>query len=83
MRISVTQVKNEYASAGVTVYVQGARIGSIGPGGTVDVETPDTDRCEVLVVCGFYHKRMVIGRSSELLVSWSLRPPDIVLEHKK
>lgn len=83
MRIVVTQVKNEYASAGVVVYVQGTRIGSIGPGDTVEAQVPDTDRCEVRVECGFYRKSMVLVSSADLLVSWSLKPPDIVLERRK
>ena len=35
MKITVMQVNNELASTGVSVYVDGQLLGSIGPGGSV------------------------------------------------
>lgn len=82
MLVTVTQIDSEYASNGVDVWVQGEKLGRIGRGGTVSTEIPYTDRCEVVVECGTYKKRMVVGGDADILVKWVLNPPDMVLERK-
>lgn len=83
MQITVTQIDSDYASTGVEIYVDGARIGVIGRGESVSTEVPDTDRCSVRAVCGVYRKEMVVGGDADILVKWVLNPPDMAMERKK
>ena len=52
MKITVIQVNNELASTGVSVYVDGQLLGSIGPGGSVSASV-DASACRLLVSAGF------------------------------
>lgn len=51
MKITVMQVNNELASTGVSVYVDGQLLGSIGPGGSVSASL-EAPSCLVRVECG-------------------------------
>lgn len=51
MKITVMQVNNELASTGVSVYVDGQLLGSIGPGGSVSTSL-EAPSCLVRVECG-------------------------------
>lgn len=53
MKITVMQVNNELASTGVSVYVDGQPLGSIGPGGSVSASL-EAPSCLVRVECGVY-----------------------------
>lgn len=83
MTITVTLIDSDYASTGVDIYVQGVKLGQIGPGGSVSTEVPYTDRCEVVAECGSYKKYMIVGGDADILVKWVLNPPDMVLERKR
>ena len=76
MKITVMQVNNELASTGVSVYVDGQLLGSIGPGGSVSasLEAPS---------CGVYSRELILGQDSALQVSWGLNPPEMIVSHTK
>ena len=71
MKITVIQVNNELASTGVSVYVDGQLLGSIGPGGSV------------LVECGVYRQELTLEQSAVLQVSWGLTTPEMIVSHAK
>lgn len=55
MKITVMQVNNELASTGVSVYVDGQLLGSIGPGVSVSASL-EAPSCLVRVECGVYRQ---------------------------
>ena len=82
MKITVMQVNNELASTGVSVYVDGQLLGSIGPGGSVSASV-DASACRLLVECGVYRQELILGQDSALQVSWGLNPPEMIVSHTK
>lgn len=80
MKITVMQVNNELASTGVSVYVDGQPLGSIGPGGSVSggpfLPRSDGVRC-------VYSRELILGQDSALQVSWGLNPPEMIVSHTK
>lgn len=81
MKITVMQVNNELASTGVSVYVDGQPLGSIGPGGSVSASL-EAPSCLVRVECG-YSRELILGQDSALQVSWGLNPPEMIVSHAK
>ena len=79
MKITVMQVNNELASTGVSVYVDGQPLGSIGPGGSVSASL-EAPSCLVRVECGVYSREL---QDSALQVSWGLNPPEMIVSHAK
>lgn len=69
MKITVMQVNNELASTGVSVYVDGQLLGSIGPGGSVSASL-EAPSCLVRVECGVYSRELILWQDSALQVSW-------------
>lgn len=83
MKITVMQVNNELASTGVSVYVDGQLLGSIGPGGSVSASL-EAPSCLVRVECGVSTSReLILGQDSALQVSWGLNPPEMIVSHAK
>ena len=83
MKITVMQVNNELASTGVSVYVDGQLLGSIGPGGSVSTSL-EAPSCLVRVECGgVYSRELILGQDSALQVSWGLNPPEMIVSHAK
>ena len=74
MKITVMQVNNELASTGVSVYVDGQPLGSIGPGGSVSASL-EAPSCLV--------RELILGQDSALQVSWGLNPPEMIVSHAK
>lgn len=81
MKLTISQVNNEYASPAVYVYVAGRELGQIGAGESVSTET-DMAPCPVRAVCGSYSANMVVGGDADLVVSWTLRPPGMELSRR-
>ena len=79
MKVTVMQVNNELASTGVSVYVDGQLLGSIGPV-SASLEAPS---CLVRVECGVYSRELILGQDSALQVSWGLNPPEMIVSHAK
>ncbi|WP_243130821.1 hypothetical protein [Flavonifractor plautii] len=63
MKVTVMQVNNELASTGVSVYVDGQLLGSIGPGGSVSASL-EAPSCLVRVECGVYAGSSFWGRTA-------------------
>lgn len=63
MKITVMQVNNELASTGVSVYVDGQLLGSIGPGGSVSASL-EAPSCLVRVECGVSAGSSFCGRTA-------------------
>ena len=82
MKITVMQVNNELASTGVSVYVDGQLLGSIGPGGSVSASL-EAPSCLVRVECGVYSRALILWQDSALQVSWGLNPPEMIVSHTK
>lgn len=83
MKITVMQVNSELASTGVSVYVDGQLLGSIGPGGSVSASL-EAPSCLVRVECGgVYSRELILGQDSALQVSWGLNPPEMIVSHAK
>ena len=83
MKITVMQVNSELASTGVSVYVDGQLLGSIGPGGSVSASL-EAPSCLVRVECGgVYSRERILGQDSALQVSWGLNPPEMIVSHTK
>ena len=82
MKITVMQVNNELASTGVSVYVDGQLLGSIGPGVSVSASL-EAPSCLVRVECGVYSRELILGQDSALQVSWGLNPPEMIVSHAK
>lgn len=83
MKITVMQVNSELASTGVSVYVDGQLLGSIGPGGSVSTSL-EAPSCLVRVECGgVYSRELILGQDSALQVSWGLNPPEMIVSHTK
>nr|DAY99235.1 MAG TPA: Protein of unknown function (DUF2846) [Caudoviricetes sp.] len=82
MKITVMQVNNELASTGVSVYVDGQLLGSIGPGGSVSASL-EAPSCLVRVECGVYSRELILWQDSALQVSWGLNPPEMIVSHAK
>ena len=89
MKITVMQVNNELASTGVSVYVDGQLLGSIGPGGSglpgarsvsASLEAP---ACRLLVECGVYRQELTLEQSAVLQVSWGLTTPEMIVSPAK
>ena len=70
------------ASTGVSVYVDGQLLGSIGPGGSVSASL-EAPSCLVRVECGVYSRELILGQDSALQVSWGLNPPEMIVSHAK
>ena len=83
MKITVMQVNSELASTGVSVYVDGQLLGSIGPGGSVSASL-EAPSCLVRVECGgVYSRELILGQDSALQVSWGPNPPEMIVSHTK
>ena len=82
MKITVIQVNNELASTGVSVYVDGQLLGSIGPGGSISASV-DASACRLLVECGVYRQELTLEQSAVLQVSWGLTTPEMIVSHAK
>lgn len=82
MKITVMQVNNELASTGVSVYVDGQLLGSIGPGGSVSASV-DAPACRLLVECGVYRQELTLEQSAVLQVSWGLTTPEMIVSPVK
>lgn len=82
MKITVMRVNNEFASAGVFVYIDGQLLGSTGPGG--NISTPlEAPSCLVWVECDVYGRGLILGRDNALQVPWDLNPPEMTVNHAK
>ena len=82
MKITVMQVNNELASTGVSVYVDGQPLGSIGPGGSVSASL-EAPACRLLVECGVYRQELTLEQSTVLQVSWGLTTPEMIVSPAK
>ena len=71
-----------HRDAGVSVYVDGQLLGSIGPGGSVSASL-EAPSCLVRVECGVYSRELILGQDSALQVSWGLNPPEMIVSHTK
>lgn len=82
MKITVFQVNNELASTGISVYVDGQLLGSIGPGGSLSASL-EAPSCLVRVECGVYRQELTLEQSAVLQVSWGLTTPEMIVSHVK
>lgn len=79
MTIIVTQLNQEAASQCVTVYLDGAEIGRLGPGDSVQhfaPPGPHTLRC----LCGCYDKSIPLSSDSNVTVKWDIHSPAMVVD---
>ncbi|MFQ9917459.1 MAG: hypothetical protein ACLRWQ_14700 [Flavonifractor plautii] len=82
MKITVMQVNNELASTGVSVYVDGQLLGSIGPGGSVSASL-EAPSCLVRVECGVYGRELILGAGQRPASLLETHPPEMIVSHAK
>lgn len=73
MIVRVTQPDSGMASHSVAVYLDGAYIGSVGPGESVSGEShaePGTP-WKALAVCGLYRAELIGITDANLTIQWS------------
>lgn len=69
MTVTVTQYDNEAASQAVTIYVDGEKVGVIGPGETLTIKR---DRVGLVrAECGSYSRSIIMEQDGSLMIRWS------------
>lgn len=77
MTVTVTQFDNEAASHAVTIYIDGERVGAIGPGETLTIKR---DRIGLVrAECGVYSRSIIMEGDGSLMVRWSPTAQDMDL----
>ena len=83
MNIKITQVDNDFASRYLNIYLDGNYAGYLDRGSSLMLKAENDIPHRIRAEVGFYDGELAVNDDTDILVSWRLSPPYLVLSEQK